>query len=493
MKALSEASVSFCRAIRQTTRFGEKASLIVSKETVSLSVDHLLVETNYPWKKASVDVSLPIEVLEIIPHILQSLHSIDLVVGQTKLETEHVVKFLQTVLSSEVTPKLSRLVIMLDLFDNVLHDVFASPQVQSCLASVKHLVLAESSRSGKKTYYITSRAFRGDDDDDDDDWDEEEQERPFLRNFLQLALVPNMALETFNLSKVDTLGSDDIAHVKFIPRIVGNNRDTLTVLSLHLSVWHLEEMKGIRLACLKSLTLTAFDKDQEIVGAFITNQSLLEQLDISIKNDFHQNLFAVVQGRSTRLKKLHIKAKYFNGFPGDVDWRFLGQLKDLKDFKIRRPICLTADIDSYGTGTTFLLAFGAENKLKRLSLEGISETGFWRRQGTREEPEIEYKIELLSKFTRLEELSLVRCGESVNDDLIQWIFKEMRSLTKLEISHCSKLTDAGLTGKGLDGNDDSGVSLKNLKGTGLSLFIHEFKCPDSSVRNFLILRLICKA
>jgi hypothetical protein len=488
MKALSEASVSFCRAIRQTTRFGEKASLIVSKETVSLSVDHLLVETNYPWKRASVDVSLPIEVLEIIPHILQSLQSIDLIVGQTKPETEHVVKFLQTVLSSEVTPKLSRLVIMLDLFDNVLHDVFASPQVQSCLASVKHLVLAESSSSGNKTYYITR-------DLDDDDWDDrdEEEQGPFPRNFLQLALVPNMALETFNLSKVDTCGSDDIAHVKFIPRIVGNNRDTLTVLSLHLSVWHLDEMKGIRLGCLKSLTLTAFEKDQEIVGAFITNQPLLEELDISIKNDFHRNLFAVVQGRSARLKKLHIKTKCFDGFPGDVDWSFLGQLKDLKDFKIRRPFCLTADFDSYGTGTTFLLAFGAENKLKRLSLEGISETGFWRRQGTREEPETEYKIELLSKFTRLEELSLVRCDESVNDDLIQWIFKEMRSLTKLEISHCSELTDAGLTGKGLDGNDDSGVSLKNLKGTGLSLFIHEFKCPDSSVRNFLILRLICKA
>jgi hypothetical protein len=459
MKALSEASVSFCRAVRQTLRFGEKASLIVSKETVSLSVDHGLVQTNYPWKRASVDVSLPIEVVEIIPHILQSLQSIDLIVGQTKPETEHVVKFLQTVLSSEVTPKLSRLVIMLDVFEHVLHDVFASPQVQSCLASVKHLVLAESSGSGNKTYYITR-------DLDDDDWDEEEQ-GPFPRNFVQLGLVPNMALETFNLSKVDTCGNDEIAHVKFIPRIVGNNRDTLTVLSLNLSVWHLDEMKGIRLGCLNSLTLTAFEEDQEIVGAFITNQPLLEELDISIKNDFHRNLFAVVQGRSTRLKKLHIKTKCFDGFPGDVDWSFLGLLKGLTDFKLRRPFCRTADFDSYGTGTTFLLAFGAENKLKRLSLEGISETGFWRRQGTTEEPEIEYKIELLRKFTRLEELSLVRCDDSVTDDLIQWMFKEMRSLTKLEMSHCSELTDAGLTGKGLNGNDDSGVSLKNLKGTKL--------------------------
>jgi hypothetical protein len=53
----------------------------------------------------------------------------------------------------------------------------------------------------------------------------------------------------------------------------------------------------------------------------------------------------------------------------DVDWSFLGQLKGLTDFKIRRPTCLTADFDSYGTGTTFFHAFGAENKLKRQAFE----------------------------------------------------------------------------------------------------------------------------
>ncbi|XP_076684804.1 uncharacterized protein LOC143377458 isoform X1 [Andrena cerasifolii] len=66
----------------------------------------------------------------------------------------------------------------------------------------------------------------------------------------------------------------------------------------------------------------------------------------------------------------------------------------------------------------------------------------------------EESIECISKcFPNLKLLELSYCFSGVTDKTIQMIFKELVHLQTLKISHCDKVSDAGLTGMGAGNNE----------------------------------------
>jgi len=105
------------------------------------------------------------------------------------------------------------------------------------------------------------------------------------------------------------------------------------------------------------------------------------------------------------------------------------------------------------------------NQLQRLSLKGtIYGESFWKTEigNLFVEPELSFKLDLLRGFSNLKYLSFERCGNAVDDQVIQFIFREMSQLEEFHISHCKSLTDAGIAG---GYPDQSGpVSIQNLKG-----------------------------
>jgi len=80
-----------------------------------------------------------------------------------------------------------------------------------------------------------------------------------------------------------------------------------------------------------------------------------------------------------------------------------------------------------------------------------------------EEAPLVTKFELLRGFRYLKRLSFRHSPNAVDDDVIQFIFREMTALEELEVSHCSRLTDVGLAGTGPE-QDKKRVSLRSLQG-----------------------------
>jgi len=52
----------------------------------------------------------------------------------------------------------------------------------------------------------------------------------------------------------------------------------------------------------------------------------------------------------------------------------------------------------------------------------------------------------------------------VDDEVIQFIFREMTSIEELEFSQCPDLSDVGLTGFGPEEQKQERVSIQSLKG-----------------------------
>jgi len=145
-----------------------------------------------------------------------------------------------------------------------------------------------------------------------------------------------------------------------------------------------------------------------------------------------------------------------------VDWTFLQGMKRLKDFQVSRPSCKEPNRESYGTGALLLESL-PRNQLERLGFRGIgakSSGGFWKTNNGDVELQLPFKLDLVRGFRNLKRLSFRHCPDALDDEIIQFIVSEMTSLEELEVSHCSRLTNAGICGTLEDGSD----SIRNLKG-----------------------------
>jgi len=260
--------------------------------------------------------------------------------------------------------------------------------------------------------------------------------------------------------------------VKSILRLVQNNQETLLDLSLHWKVWKSEELKTMIFPKLKRLTATIGPEEQETLEAFLSNHSKsLEELDIAVdvtEVKFSSSLLRTIKKLSTNLKKLHLQAEEFEG--DTVDWSFLREMKCLQDFRISRPYSgpfFEVNEQGYGTGPRFLESL-PRNQLQRLSFKGIRDgKSFWKTKIGNDtmEPDLQLKLDLLGGFRNLKCLRFERCGNAVDDQVIQFIFREISRLEEFHISHCKSLTDAGIAGgTNPEQSDKKAVSIQNLKG-----------------------------
>jgi len=155
-----------------------------------------------------------------------------------------------------------------------------------------------------------------------------------------------------------------------------------------------------------------------------------------------------------------------------LDWNFLEEMKSLEDFQVE--ISLDSWSETYrhalGIGPRVLESL-PRNQLTRLSLNGIHFGGsFWRSSPedredvVSEEVPLATKLDLLRKFKTLKHLSFLYSPNAVDDDVIQFIFREMTSLEELEVSHCERLTDVGISGTG---PEQERLSIQSLKGQRL--------------------------
>jgi len=78
-------------------------------------------------------------------------------------------------------------------------------------------------------------------------------------------------------------------------------------------------------------------------------------------------------------------------------------------------------------------------------------------------------LDLLGRFQNLKRLSFRGCLNAVDDDVMQFIFREMTAVEELEVSHCEHLTDAGITGG--TGPSKERVSIQSFKGQLLRYWI----------------------
>ncbi|CAL8096769.1 unnamed protein product [Orchesella dallaii] len=452
MKALSAVSVACLTAVRKTKEFADLAKLVVAKDVIESG---LLKESTYLWKHVSLDLTLPIEVVGLIEDILEPALSLSLTLHSPKDDKE-VAQFLCEVFAK--TKNLQSLTIDVYIMNKILHDVFSDVAVQSLLCKIDSLIIQGFEIHMNSTCYI--------------DGSEDDAETPFQRNFFQLSLLP-LNLKKFVFGKVcavsSLIGTDaEGDYAKFVPKIVEATKGTLEELTLHFKVWSFEEMQGIRCPKLKRLTISANggDKDKKIVETFLKNQPPLEELSLEISDGFPVSILRALQGRLSKVKKFHLKTKFFVGFTGAVDWTFLESMGELKDFYIRKPYSNDgrSRLDTYGYGEDILSKLPPSTE--KISLIGFD--SFWRDDFANQPEPMNNIGKLMERCVKLKELNLLRSGGSLNNEGLQSIIQTFPKLTSFEFSHCYLLSGFGLTGINKDSEgviiEDTGFSLKTLKG-----------------------------
>jgi len=193
----------------------------------------------------------------------------------------------------------------------------------------------------------------------------------------------------------------------------------------------------------------------------------LEELDFEAREFLDRSLFQVIAKFSANLRKLHLNSNLFVGSDGEpIDYTFLKDLKQLKDFQIRQPYIPNENVELLESSPGLFESL-PRYQLQRLGFEDVSERGFWGAIA----PDLEFKRNLLTGFRNLNHLSFCRCA-SVDDQMVQVIFREIATLLELEMSHCHNVTDDGITG---NPQQRDSVSIRNLKGKLVLLWIHKIR------------------
>jgi len=452
MKAARQVSRDFYGMIETYKRFKDARVLLLESP---LYDQNFLQTSDVNWRGVRIDVNkLRGQAWKIPNAILNNVQFVCLCTEE--LHSAPPVTDLRNVLST--TPKISHLHFPFELFLRNLNVVFRCPYVKENLKDLKRLdILGQNSHCSNGSKNCLPLLFLH-------DW---EDFAHILINFDHLASILQR-LESLHIPTVRISHQDHQRQIETtIRKLLQRNCETLRELSLHFRTWDQDDFCAVKFPRLKTLTLSVKRTDQGALKDFLANKDALEELDVTVKEEFGLDLLDVIKQRCCpNLKKLHLKAKKFVDVVGGseqiMDWTFLGTIMTkLRDFQLTRPYYHTENWQMYGNGTRLLESL-PRNQLKRLGFRGIgnSDCGFWRLNELEEEPELPYKLFLFSGFRNLKRLSFNRCPDAVDDYTMQFIMREMKSLEEYEVTHCSRLTDAGLAGTHEGGSD----SIRNLKG-----------------------------
>jgi len=457
MKAARQVSWIFFDMIENCQHFKNAGVLFVKKDT--LRNLNILSNSDRIWRAIRVDISLPTKDLQNIPrNILQNVEFASFF-SEVGFENNPPFPSPSMIEILKSTPKISTLQLDIEVFKMSLRVVLNHNDVRNNLKSLKRLeIVYPKSCTGYKnhTFKVSSR---------------NRLDVVFSENLnLLTTFLDN--LESFCMTKVEFGSLSSICIREGVVMLLQKNRNTLQEIAVHLAVWESTKLVGLKIPRLTSLTATTRRQGQETLERFFIDHPSLEELDIAVKKDFKRSLFNVIRERSPNLRKLHLKAKKFVGFFSigrGAEWSFLSEMTRLRDFQLSRPHCKDPKWELYGNGVE-ILEMLPQNQLERLGFRGIGDKkcGFWTTRliiGDRVvflEPELElpYKLEVLRGFRNLKRLSFNRCPDAVDDDVMRFIVSEMTSLEELEVSHCSRLTNAGIAGVSEEGSD----SIRNLKG-----------------------------
>jgi len=438
------------------------------------------------WLGIQIDVDLPLEVLDKIRHILQNVQFISFVTRPGESEMRDVDftrqsygKFIASVLSS--TPKCTSLKMDIRFFLQNLSSIWCSSIIRGHLKNLEALYLPHGGLENQIKLYGTNNPLLL-------SWKINFRHPEFARNFEQLAKVLETTPRLKSLHLTKYLADKNVREnlqQRQIPPITTSfldlfqrHHETLVEVSIPLDVWKYssEELATVIMPHLKSLTAVVYCDVAVQLQSFLRHHPKLEQLECrvlkSLNFDRQQaiDMWEVIKRRCSAaayLKKLHLELAegfmYWSG-ANDEDWNFLEGMRSLEDFQ------LGSYQGSLGSGTWLLEAL-PRNQLKRLSLNDMGvEKSFWRYcspeggegpVAVTEEVPLATKLELFRGFQNLKRLSFRHSWNAVDDDVIQFIFREMNCLEELEVSHCFRLTDVGLAGTG---PEKERVSIRKLQG-----------------------------
>ncbi|KAG6440477.1 hypothetical protein O3G_MSEX001298 [Manduca sexta] len=188
--------------------------------------------------------------------------------------------------------------------------------------------------------------------------------------------------------------------------------------------------------------------------ALTTHQTLLKALDIGLCTRVTDQSLVHICKNLVHLEYLNIQRCRA---VTDLGIAELGKLKKLKSLNISQCELITKD------GLEKGICAEENNVLEELDIHSLNldQTGV---------------IMISEKLPSLSSLDLSYCFNAVTDTSIQVIFKNQVLLHTLKISHCDKVSDAGLTGMGkieTDGNnDDDGPIMSSMDNVQAPLKIH---------------------
>jgi len=452
----------------------------------------------FHWRGIQIEVDLPKEVLEKIQHILEHVQFISFIISQEQLEDNQFhfrdgkyAKFIAGVLSC--APKLKSLQMAVNILENDLSEVWSCPIIRHNLKNLESLELPHLGfKSNDAKTYRTIGSYR------QIRHTYSPISKEFMMNFQQLATIVETApsrLKRLQLPKyqIDSPNNPESTYTReaalftrsFLD-LLQSHRESLVEVSIPVYAWDWNVLKVIRSLTsthLKSLTTVAYPSLDCSLEHFLKNHPKLKELKLTIMNDFtsgmKEDMWKAIKRRCAAagayLNKVNLKT--FRNFWKEIDvldWSFLEEMKALENFQIEIIWNSRFEVmtDSFGFGPSVLESLSRIGKLERLSLNGIHIAGsFWKLfcspegQGTpivTDELPLATKFDLLGRFRSLKHLSFRHSMNAVDDDVIQFIFREMTSLEELEVSHCERLTDVGIAGTG--SKEDEKVSIRSLKG-----------------------------
>jgi len=243
-------------------------------------------------------------------------------------------------------------------------------------------------------------------------------------------------------------------------QIIESNQSTLQELTLHGTVWSSERLKTIVCPSLHTLDAVTPAEHSQNLATFIQNQPMLRAINLHILGLLRSlEIPNAIRSKSAQLRKLYVRWIYFaqdyNGEPVTFDWNFLQGLRYLEELMIRQVYHHNVDQRISYYDIMPLLP----NTLKKVGLSGILPSF---NLDAVADPDA-LIISALNRLTRLTSLNLMNARNAITDNILQWICGNMPQLLEFALYCCDGVTDFGVTGK--RGDQDTGVSLRNFKGT----------------------------
>jgi len=280
-----------------------------------------------------------------------------------------------------------------------------------------------------------------------------------------------------------------------IPADAWKSTDDILVLRPFDLCPDISDIHTVTIPHLKTLTTVLPTSANVNFETFLINSPALEELDIEVDDssspcemdaadEFWEAFKRRCSASGNTLKKVHLTTCPFFWDAQEtsviLDWSFLDEMKTLEDFQLEIDF-VTLYKKGIGIGPRVLECL-PKNKLTSLRLKGIHSGGrFWRvspEDSDNEGPEpavvvteevpLSQKLDLLAGFRNLKHLSFRYSLNALDDEVIQFIFREMNCLEELEVSHCSRLTDLGISGTGPQEEESERVSIRSLKGQSRS-------------------------